>query len=200
MIDNAKRLFVDQGYATTTMEQVADAAGVAVQTVYYTFKTKGQLLAEVVETAAAGTAAPASSWLEEMLASRSQQRVLALGVEHGTGIYPRVAALWPAVIAAAAADPYLDEYWRGVVARRRAGQRGMVARVAALGGLRDGLDVEQATDLVVVLAGPDVYRGLVEEARWAVPTYKRWLFSTLVEQLLRTRKLDPNATKGLSFG
>jgi AcrR family transcriptional regulator len=203
MIDRAKELFVAQGYAATTMEQIGVAAGVAVQTVYYTFKTKGQLLAEVIEVSAARDDNPVPPsrrvWVREMLASSSPDRVLALGVENGTGIYERVAVLWPAANAAAAADPYVEEYLRDVVANRRGGQRAMVARVAELGGLRTGLDVEQATDLVVVLAGPDVYRGLVQEAGWTVPAYKAWLFTTLVQQLLGARKVDPEAARDLSF-
>ncbi len=203
MLDRAKELFIAQGYAATTMEQIAAAAGVAVQTVYYTFKTKGQLLTEVVEVTAAGDDDPlppsSRAWMREMLASSSAQRVLALGVENGAAIYDRVAVLWPAVGAAAAADPSVDVYWRDVLAHRRSGQRGMVARVAELGGLRPGLDVERATDLVVVLVGPDVYRGLVQEARWPLPAYKAWLFTTLLQQLLDSRELDPNAADELSF-
>lgn len=203
MVNSAKELFVAQGYVATTMEQIAAAAGVAVQTVYYTFKTKGQLLTEVVEVAAAGDddPVPASrrAWVQEMLASSSPQRVLALGVENGTGIYERVALLWPAVGAAAATDPAVEAYWRGVIATRRGGQRGMVARVAELGGLRPGLDAERAADVVVVLAGPDVYLGLVREAGWPVPAYKAWLFTALVRELLAADQLDPNAADGLSF-
>lgn len=203
MIDSAKELFVVQGYAATTMGQIAAAAGVAVQTIYYTFKTKGQLLTEVVEVSAAGEDDPVPpsrrAWVREMLASASPHRVLALGVENGTGIYERVAVLWPAVGAAASADPAVDEYWRGVIANRRGGQRGMVARVAELGGLRPGLDIERATDLAVVLAGPDVYRSLVQEARWPVPAYKAWLFTTLVQQLLDAGKVDAKAAADLSF-
>ena len=52
-------MFVAQDYAATTMEQIAAQAGVAVQTVYYGFGTKGRLLCEVVEVTAAGEDAPA---------------------------------------------------------------------------------------------------------------------------------------------
>lgn len=203
MIDSALDLFVTRGYATTTLEQVASAAGVAVQTIYYTFKTKGQLLAEVVEVTAAGADDPGPRtdrpWVREMLACSSPARVLALGVENGTGIYDRVAFLWPAVAAAAEADPHVAAYWQAVVATRRNHQRALVLKIAELGGLRRGIEIEQATDQVVVLAGPDVYRGLVVESRWDVATYRRWLFELLVTQLLDPRKVDPQAAKGLSF-
>ncbi|HEV2087945.1 MAG TPA: helix-turn-helix domain-containing protein, partial [Cryptosporangiaceae bacterium] len=199
---SARELFISQGYAATTVAQIAAGADVAVQTVYYTFKTKGQLLREVVEVTAAGDDAvplPRPAWLREMVSASPAQRVLALAVEHGTAIYERVAVLWPAVTAATATDPYVDDYWQAVTANRRSGQRAMVTRIAELGELRPGLDVEQATDRVVVLAGHDVYRGLVQEAQWAVPVYKAWLFTTLIQQLLDRPTLDPTVTAELSF-
>ncbi|PSL04615.1 TetR family transcriptional regulator [Haloactinopolyspora alba] len=203
MRDAARELFVSQGYADTTMKQIAADAGVAVQTVYYTFKTKGALLCEVAEVTAAGEDDPVPvsrrAWMREAMAVPSTQRTIALVVEHGSGIYERVAVLWPAVNAAAAADPEVDEYWRGVAANRRSGQHAFVARIAELGGLRSELDVGRATDIVVVLCGHDVYRGLVLDAGWTVPDYKAWLFTTLIQQLLGHRQPDPEALRGLSY-
>ena len=54
MLDAARERFIDEGYAATTMQQIANEAGVAVQTLYWSFRTKGQLLREVIETTAAG--------------------------------------------------------------------------------------------------------------------------------------------------
>lgn len=203
MLDRARELFVTVGYAATTMAQIAREAEVAVQTLYYTFRTKGQLLREVVETTAAGQDDPPPvaerPWMRQLLSADSGQRVLALAVEHGTDIYARVAPLWPAIHAAAATDPELARYWQGVADGRRAGVRGIVARLAGLGALRDGLAVDRATDLVLVLLGHDVYRGLVREAGWAVVDYKAWVFTTLVRQLLQRTRLARGAYSDLSF-
>ena len=203
MLESARALFLAEGYATTTMNRIADHAGVAVQTVYYTFKTKGQLLCELVEVTAAGHPQPPPEaerpWMQQMLSARSGPRVLALAVEHGTDIYQRVAPLWPAVHAAAAADPEVTRYWEGVTAGRRAGQGRMVARLAELGAMRPGLDMDHATDLVVVLFGHDVYHGLVTEADWPVTAYKAWIFKTLAQQLLRSQRFAPSAVADLTF-
>jgi TetR/AcrR family transcriptional regulator of autoinduction and epiphytic fitness len=203
MLASARSLFVAQGYAATTVEQIAAEAGVAVQTVYYTFRTKGLLLRELVEVTAAGgdPAAPVMErdWAREMLAATSAQRVLALAVEHGTAIYQRVAVLWPAVRAAAAADPEVATYWNTVSAARREGQRRIVSRLVELHTLRPELDPEQATDLTVVLLGHDVYRNLVIEAGWPLPAFRAWLFATIVHQLLGCVDLDLHAANGLSF-
>lgn len=203
MLDSARELFVSEGYAATTMERIAAEAGVAVQTLYYSFQTKGQLLCEVVEVTAAGDdeALPVAQrpWMQEMLTATSAQRILALGVEHGTDIFERAAPLWP-VVAAATADPHVERYWRGVAAGRRAGQGRMVARIDQLGRLREGLEADRATDLVAVLFGHDVYRSLVVEAGWSVPAYKAWLFPTLVHQVLQRPRLAPNSFADLSYG
>ena len=202
MVESAHRLFVSDGYAATTMGQIAAAADVAVQTVYYTFGTKGKLLCEVVETTASGgqDLGPSGQprWVAEMLAVSAPQRVLALGVEHGTAIYDRVAPLWPTVAGAAQTDVEVEHYWRGVAARRNAAQRAMAARLVELGPLRAGLDVDRAGDLVGVLLGHDVYRGLVLEAGWAPSDYRAWAFSMLVEQLLGV-STDAAVTRDLSF-
>lgn len=203
IIETATHLFTTDGYASTTMERVAAQAGVAVQTVYYTFGTKGQLLCEAMEFAGAGEhdplPVPERPWMLEALTTTSPHRALALGVENGVDIYERAAPLWPAVNAAAVADPAVEKYWGGVTGARRAGMGRLVARIAELDGLRKRLDVETATDIMFVLNGHGTFQGLVTEADWALPTFKAWLYSALGEQLLAPGHPDPSATKGLTF-
>ena len=202
MLGSARELFVTLGYTATTMERIADEAGVAVQTLYYSFGTKGQLLCEVVEATAADEddAAPVAQrpWMQEMLGATSGARVLALTVEHGADIFARAAPLWPAV-AAATGDPDVDRYWNGVAAGRREGQARMVVRLADLGALRDGLTPHRATDIVVALFGHDVFRSLVSEATWSVREYKAWLLTTLAQQLLQRPRLATTSFSDLSY-
>src|SRR3954467_9601221 len=58
IIDTATRLFLHHGYLPTTIEAVAEQAGVAVQTVYYVFGTKPKLLAAVLDVTIAGDPEP----------------------------------------------------------------------------------------------------------------------------------------------
>ncbi len=202
MLESARVLFINERYAATTMEQIAATAGVAVQTLYYTFGTKGRLLCEVVEFAGAADDEPLPvgqrPWMRESLSSPSAQRALALVVEHATDIYVGAAPLWPAVNAAVAADPDVERYWRTLAATRRAGQRRLVDRLSESGELRDGLELERATDLIFVLFGHDVFRELAE-ADWTVLTYKAWLFRTLVQQLLAAERLEPTAFRDMTY-
>jgi AcrR family transcriptional regulator len=203
MVDSAHGLFVRQGYAATTMEQIAAEAGVAVQTIYYTFRTKARLLCEVVEVAGAGQHDPVPvmqrSWMVETLSTRSAHRALALAVEHGTDIYARVAPLRPALAAAAAIDPYVQEYTQGIATARRAGMERLVAKLADLVSLRPGLEQARATDVLFVLDSHETFLGLTRDAAWTVPAFKAWLFVTLRQQLLKPRKLNPAATRDLSY-
>jgi TetR/AcrR family transcriptional regulator of autoinduction and epiphytic fitness len=73
------------------------------------------------------------------------------------------------------------------------------SRLDERGALRNGLDSRRATDLVVVLFGHDVFRGLVIEASRSVSAYKAWLFPTLVQQLLKQSRLAPTAFADLSY-
>ena len=203
MLDSAQSLFVSQGYASTTMAQIAERADVAVQTLYYTFQTKGKLLIEMVEVVAAGgesdpVPVPQRPWFRQMMSATSAQRLLALFVDHGTQIYDRVAHLWPA-LAAAVSDPDVARYWEGVGTGRRNAQRGLVVRLADLGAVKPGLGIERATDVLVLLSGHAPYRSLVQDAGWPIVEYRSWLFTTLVQQLLGPTAIEPEAVADVSF-
>ena len=56
ILDAALRLFTASGYVATTIQAIADDAGVAVQTVYAVFGTKRELLRSLLEAAVRGGA------------------------------------------------------------------------------------------------------------------------------------------------
>src|SRR5689334_25057001 len=55
IVDAAWELFLEQGYATTSITEIASTAGVSPETVYAVFGTKREVLRVVVDTAATGT-------------------------------------------------------------------------------------------------------------------------------------------------
>ncbi len=203
MLNTARDLFVSEGYPATTMERIAVRAGVAVQTLYYTFRTKAQMLCEVMEVTSAGQTDPVPvdqrSWMTEAMTTPSAHRALALSIEHGTDIFERAAPLWPAIWAASAVDPYVEQYWHRVTTARRAGMNQLAARLADLGDMRGDITPARATDLLFVLVSHETFRGLVQQAGWTLPAYKSWLFAALAHQLIRPGKIPRTATTGLSF-
>lgn len=62
IVDTARRLFIEQGFAATTMEQVIDACGIGKDTLYRRFSTKEELFAQVAAAAQDRTLA----WFDRM--------------------------------------------------------------------------------------------------------------------------------------
>ena len=203
IVTSAYRLFGERGYPATTMEAIAETAKVAVQTVYFVFRTKAQLLQEVIEVAAAGEhdAAPVMerSWMRDALDSADGHRALALAVEHGVDIYARVAPLTGAIQAAAASEPNIDAYWRRTARARRLGMGQLIESLDKRGQLRSRLSADRASDIIFVLNSHETVLGLIRDAGWTIPELKAWLYVTLCEQLLADPKLPRQATKDLSF-
>ena len=207
ILDAARSLFNELGYASTTLTAIADRGGVSVQTVYFTFHTKGELLMQVV--LAAGADDPEApphqdrGWYREMLASTDARRQLALLSEHGTDIFVRVAPLIGLVDAARASDPNLGAAWQQAVMARREALREHMEVVARNGALRPELSVNDAADIVFVLQRPETLRALTIECGWPIERYKAWLYETLCHQLLVDDPAGDSdsalATAGLSF-
>jgi AcrR family transcriptional regulator len=189
IIEAATDLFADPGYPGTTMERVAAASGVAVQTVYYTFGTKGALLCAAMEYAAAGRHDPdpvmRRAWVEQVLAEPDAGRALGIALANGVDIYARAAPLWPAIRAASSDDAVVD-YWAGVSRGRRAGMQQVVDHFARVGALREELPAERAGDILYTLHSHDSFTKLVTDAGWTLADYKRWLHEVCAGQLLRS--------------
>lgn len=203
ILTSAQQLFVERGYPATTMEDVAAAAGVAVQTVYYGFKTKSRLLRETIELAGAGrpdeSPVAERAWMREAMAAESGDRALALTVEHGIDIYARAGSLWSALQAASALDPDVERYLTTMVANRRAGMRQVVRRLDALGYLRADTTVEHASDVFTALFSPEIYLALTRDGSWPIEKFKAWLWQTLRWELSGRTRQSREALQGLSF-
>ena len=149
IVDAAYRSFSEAGYASTTMDAVAAAAGVAVQTVYHVFNTKAALLKEVVTVAAAGEFDPPlePAWLANSLGADDGRRGVAVMIERGISSGARVAPLIASIHGAESTDPSFADFWEGACAVRRASTATLVARLAELGELRPDLDAQRAADI-----------------------------------------------------
>src|SRR5690349_22484054 len=108
IVDAATRLFVDDGYLATTIEAIAERAGVAVQTVYYVFGTKRNLLAAVLDASVAGDVEPVPvlerDWVEALRAEGDATSAVERLVEAMVAIVARTMAIYE-VVRRAAADP-----------------------------------------------------------------------------------------------
>jgi AcrR family transcriptional regulator len=189
MIRAAHETFVEYGYAGARMSDIATSAGVAVQTLYFTFHTKAELLEACYARAVLGedhpTAPQSQPWFSAMLAARSGRAALGHFVRGNTEIASRVAVL-DDVARAAAHEPDAVRVRAHSEQLRRDGYTQIVEHLQRTFGLRRGLDAAVATDLLLLYGGPAVYRTLVVDYEWSQDRFVRWLQDTLVRELLRS--------------
>ena len=93
----ASELFAERGYVGTTMADIAAAAGVAVQTVYFVFHTKAEVLDSAYGLAVMGEDDPAvpqdQAWYRKALAEPDISIAVQLVVDGLSDILRRVAPL-----------------------------------------------------------------------------------------------------------
>lgn len=185
--DAARELFAEHGYVGTTMDAVADRADVAVQTVYFVFHTKSELLHAVLEAAVLGEESPLppdrTAWWAAMAASPDARAAVGHFVGGVSDILARVAPLLP-TFAGAASEPGVAETWDRSQQLRLDGYADVVGLLDDRFGLRDGLDRREGTDVLFTLLGPDVYRQLVLDRGWTHARWTAWVEALLVRELL----------------
>jgi AcrR family transcriptional regulator len=179
ILDAGRALFAEQGYAATTIAQVAKAAGVAVDTVYASAGAKPVLFRLLMETAISGTdqAVPAAQreYVRQVRAAstaREKIRIYAIAV---TAANARLAPLHVVLRDAAAQDGELGRIRDEISARRAANMRLFAADLAATGELRAGLDPGEVADVVWSMNSAEYFTLLVRERGWAPDRFAAWL-------------------------
>ncbi|MFB8777318.1 TetR/AcrR family transcriptional regulator [Streptomyces broussonetiae] len=190
MLDAAGKLFVERGWAGTTVEDIARSAEVGVQTVYFTFRNKRALLKELLDTAIAGDPDPVATlerpWAREVVDAPDPAAQLALQAAGARRVLQRAAPVLEVVRGAAAADSEVAALWRANQEQRHTVQLHFAeALVAKTGGaLRDGHDAASAADIALAVLGPETFGLLVTGRGWSTARWERWAADSLVRQLL----------------
>ncbi len=189
VLDAARALLLRRGYSGATIEAIAGRAGVSVQTVYNTVGGKAAVLKAVYDTMLAGDAEPIPIMqrptVQEMRAATDPRRFLALYARMGREMYVRVGPLLPIMLAeGAAGDPQVRALVDTIENERAIG----TARIAALlherFGLRAGLTVADAADILWTLTAPDLPIRLVHRRGWSLDKYEAWSADTMAHALL----------------
>ena len=183
----ASDCFVESGYPVTTMADIAARAGVAVQTLYASFKTKRALLAQAIDIAIAGDDDPVPvndrPWMQPVWTATTGPETVRAYAGAVRLIQDRTARLFRALDMAAASEPELHELWVGARERRRTGAAGVVRAAAGRTPLIDGLELDRAIDIVWIFNGHDVYLNLVDGCGWSAAAYESWLGDSLTTML-----------------
>jgi AcrR family transcriptional regulator len=198
MLDVAYRLFTQRGYPATTMTDIAGEAGVAVQTLYFTFRTKAELLQNVYERAViadADTPPEQQPWYARMLAAPGLDEALQILVDAVGDILARTAPL-DDYIKAASHDPEPARIRAHNERLRRDGWTTFVSHLAAKAPLRGDLTPQRATDLLLMLMGPASYQTLVGEYGWSPQQWSDWCRTAITQQLFATPPVEASTSSG----
>ncbi|WP_280332755.1 TetR/AcrR family transcriptional regulator [Nocardia wallacei] len=178
----ARRLFVSQGWAATTVRDVAREAGVSVPTVYAAYTSKPGLVWALVE--AADLSADMSRMLAGLEGSADPREQLAAMAGYDRRLFERSGDLIGLIREAGRTEPELAQVYRQ--ARRLADDtRVEVFSAWPAATLRAGLDIPAAVDIFAALCNIDVYNTLTGERGWSPGRIEHWWADTLARELLR---------------
>jgi len=187
MVEAAYGLFCERGYSGTTMADVADAAGVAVQTVYFTFHTKSAVLSRAYDFAVMGKEEPLSPHQQPWYRAMDATPDIAEALHHfvsGVGeIIRRVTPLYVVARGAARSDPEVADVVRFHEDWRTDGYHEVLELLRTKAPLRVGVEAGRANQLLLLYAGMDIYHFLVEVTRWTHDEWVGWTVSTISDQV-----------------
>jgi AcrR family transcriptional regulator len=184
----AHDLFLDRGFAATTMPDIAAAAGVSVQSVYKAFGTKARLAKAVFDVAIAGDDEPVPV-LERPALAKARSEVdprlkLRLYGEFLTQVAPRHVPVQLVIRDAAAADAEARTVWLQLQAERLEGMTMFARSLHGEGHLRSGISVNEARDVLWTYNSAELFQLLVLERGWSPKRYGQWVANALIAALL----------------
>jgi AcrR family transcriptional regulator len=188
ILDAARVVFLDQGYAAATMPAIAQAAGVALDTVYATVGKKPALFRLLIEMAISGTDSDVPpeerDYVQAIRAETDAVRKLRIYATALRSIQQRLAPLFSVLQGAAPLDPELAALWQSISQRRAKNMRLFAADLAATGRLRLDLSVAKAADIIWSMNSPEFYLLLVEQRGWSPQEFEDWLVDAWIRLLL----------------
>jgi AcrR family transcriptional regulator len=173
----AHELFVDRGYGSTTIADVARAAGVAVETVYAAFRNKPTLLHRAWDVAVGGDEQDVHLLdrpeMRSVLAEADLPTRLARFAMVNTAIMRRTARLRLVVQGAAGSDPAAAALL-AEIDHARLDAMGVHARAAADTG-RLAVPERECRDVLFATTDGSLWHNLVERCGWSDERYGTWL-------------------------
>jgi len=193
----ARRLFAERGYAATSINDIAEEAGVAIQTIYARLGSKRGMLLGLIDLidAEAGVGPLA----EEVTSARTSHAALRAAVRLTRSFQERCGDIIDALFIAAGAEAELADAVAEGQRRHREGARLTIDRIQELEGLRNDVAPERAQALLALSTSHEAWRELIRGYELEWDSAEDWLVDALSRALLaRPHKRSTTANKRAS--
>ncbi len=182
IIEAAQELFACQGYARTTVAQIAEAARVAANTVYTSVGGKPQILAAITE---GGTGdADVVETLTAVARTTDPAEVIRLTAAGTRRVNQRRAKAVAVLLDSAQADPAAAEMLRVTARYYRETLATLARRLEDLGAVQPP-DLNRAADVFWYLFGWTSWRTLIADLDWSWDDAEQWLAQRGVQRAAR---------------
>jgi AcrR family transcriptional regulator len=184
----AEAEFTERGYHGATMASIANRAGVAGQTVYFVFHTKSALISALIDLLVMGEDAPEipqeTEWWAAMQTEPDPAESLRHFIRGAAPLFARASTISEILRGAALTDDELRETYDYHEQLRYVAYREVIETVASKGKLRDGLDIDAATDVLLTVYGDSTYCLMTVERGWDQNRVVEWLCDVVPVALL----------------
>jgi AcrR family transcriptional regulator len=186
ILDAAAELFLERGYARTTMKDIADRAGVARDTVHAVFGAKARVLTALIDVRlvpdSAVTNVTQTTDAQAVRDEPNQRKQIELFASFISGLSTQLRPIFEILRTASAVEPEMANVFEEMDRFRLQNMQTYAKWIAARGPLR--VSAKRAGEIIWALASPDVGRMLCDELGWSQAQHARWLADTLIRSLL----------------
>jgi AcrR family transcriptional regulator len=200
VLDAAERMFLDQGYAATTIAAIAREAGVSVETVYKAFGGKAGVVRAVYQRGLTGRGpVPAYQRSDQMRAQETDSRTIMREWGRLTAeVASVVSPIRLLIRSAALIDPEMAALLKANDDERLERMRHHARFLKERGYLRDGIKVGEATDILWTCSSVELYDLLVLQRGWSLPRFAQFIAEFMIASLLPSPVDTPLSLPGVS--
>ena len=189
ILEAARKLFMERGYAGATAEAIAAEAGVSAQTIYAIFKNKKRILVSLMNVSpktGVEDHTPMSERpnVQAVAQEHDQRRQLQMFAQVVASNLNQVAAVFEIMTDAARVEPDFERIVQKLNKQRLEHMTVAVQQIAANGPFRETMDKTYARDIVWTLTSGEVFLLLTRDRGWSKENYAAWLADMLIRALL----------------
>ncbi|HEX3426696.1 MAG TPA: helix-turn-helix domain-containing protein [Acidimicrobiales bacterium] len=181
----ARRIFAEHGYANTSVHQIADEAGVALQTVYTSVGSKATLVLALNDLI--DDEAGVSQLAAELLEETDPSQLINKAVHLTRQLNERCGDIVGVMLSAEPAEPDAAAAVADGMRRHQHGASVVAERLANLGALQTDVTEERAAAALSLMTSPASWRQLTQGAGWTYDETEAWLARSLAQLLLKPK-------------